>query len=101
MPPEAISYLFHHIFLPPKLPQKDDYDPFHDIALFDQVIEALCQFRGHVSTREADICTTVLTMITRLRKTCSLHGGVDQMELKEALIDLNTEGAYGRSHSRN
>ena len=100
MPPEAISYLFHHVFLPPKLPQKDDYDSLYDIALVDQVIEALCQFRDHVSSQEADICTTVITMITRLRKTYSLHGGVDQMELKEALIDLNTEGKYGRSNFR-
>lgn len=98
MPPEAISYLFHHIFLPPKLPHDDDYDPLYDKALLDQVIEALCQFRDHVSSHEADICTTVLTMLTRLGRTCSLHGAVDEMELKKALIELNTEGRYGRSN---
>lgn len=100
MPPEAIPYIFHHIFLPPRLPQEDDYDPLYDIALVDQVIEALCQFRNYVPSEKADICTIVITMITRLRKTCSLHGGVDEMELKNALIDLNSEGRCGLSNSR-
>lgn len=100
MTPEAVSYLFHHIFLPPKLPQKDDYDPLYDIALVDQVIGALRQFRDHVSSQEADICTAVVTMITRLRKTYSLHGGVDEMGLKNAQIDLSAKGRHGRSNSR-
>lgn len=97
---EAISYLFNHIFLPGKLPQRDDHNPAYEIVLLDKVVEALRQFKNHVSIQETDICLTVITMVTRLRETCNHHGGVDEVKLKKALVDLNSEGMYAQASSR-
>jgi hypothetical protein len=38
---EDLLYVLNHVFLPPKLPQEDDYDPGHDFAL--------CQLAYHAS----------------------------------------------------
>jgi len=92
MCPEAISYLFNHVFLPGKLPQEDDHNPAYEIVLLNRVIEALREFQNHVSIQESGICSTIITMITRLRKTYNPYGGVDKFELTKALIDLNSEG---------
>ncbi|EXJ80681.1 hypothetical protein A1O3_06965 [Capronia epimyces CBS 606.96] len=40
-PLSAIKYLIRHIFLPPKLPGKDDSSPDHDGVLLDTTIDAL------------------------------------------------------------
>lgn len=92
MYPKVILYLFNHIFLPGKLPQQDDYNPAYEIVLLDKVIEALRQFKNHVSLQEADCCSIVITMVTRLRKTYNNHGGVDKAELTKALMGLSSEG---------
>lgn len=92
MDPEVASYLFHHIFLPGKLPQQDDYNPAYETALLDKVIEALRLFKNHVSTQETNICSAAITAITRLKATYNHHGGVDKVMLTEALMDLRNEG---------
>ena len=81
------SYLFNHIFLPGELPQQDDYNPAYEIVLLDKVIEALGQFKNHVSTQEADICSAAITAIIRLKEIYNGHGGMD-----EALTGLGNEG---------
>ena len=39
-----ILYALHHVFLPPKLPQKDDHAPYRDIALCRLVYDACREF---------------------------------------------------------
>lgn len=75
-------YLFHHVFLPPNLPQKDDYRPESERVLFDKFIDALHDFSRHVPSQDASIITTATTAVSRLRGIAGLRGDVNEEELK-------------------
>lgn len=42
----ATKYLYHHIFLPPGLPQKDDYDAATELVLLDSVVHPMVEFKA-------------------------------------------------------
>lgn len=59
---DALQYIIHHVFLPPKLPQEDDSDTANDIALTNQVLAALRAFdaiQGHASSKTAPLATSI------------------------------------------
>ncbi|KAE8371457.1 hypothetical protein BDV26DRAFT_298782 [Aspergillus bertholletiae] len=87
-------YLFHHVFLPPKLPEGDDYTAQRDTFLLDRVIHALTEFKCDAPYDCSGILFTVTTMLTRLRATCGEHGVVDEVKLRNALAQLGTEGGF-------
>jgi hypothetical protein len=91
---EAILFLFHHIILPPKLPQKDDYDPEHELLLLEKVIDALRSFSGHFANESADVIGTITSMIVRLKSICGPHGDVTEVDLLNALEILGEEGKH-------
>jgi hypothetical protein len=47
-----LEYIITYVFLPPKLPQKDNRDPKQDLALTKEYRAALRSFE-HVSLRES------------------------------------------------
>ncbi|KAL3412906.1 hypothetical protein V8F44DRAFT_645694 [Aspergillus fumigatus] len=89
---ETSLYLVHHIFLPPKLPQEDDYKPEYELMLLEKCVEALQQFKVYVSDSEADSIAAAVTMVTRLAHICGPNGDVDEKEFRNALTQLYTEG---------
>lgn len=101
MPPPTglLSYLFHHVFLPPKLPQKDDYNSSYENSLLDHVIDTLKRFKALAPSHHHEVLAEVITMITRLREICGSYGEVSERRLKKALQKLDTEGkASSPSH---
>ncbi|KAE8334599.1 hypothetical protein BDV24DRAFT_170024 [Aspergillus arachidicola] len=87
-------YVFHHVFLPPKLPGGDDYTAQCDAFLLDRVIHALREFKCVTRSDWSGILFDVTIMLTRLRAICGKHGAVDEVELREALEQLGTEGGF-------
>lgn len=62
MPPlslEATLYLFHHIVLPPKLPQTNDWKVEHEDALLDTTVEALRTFGEAVQKEQPKVARHV------------------------------------------
>ncbi|KAL4963332.1 uncharacterized protein BDV14DRAFT_201959 [Aspergillus stella-maris] len=100
MSPAALVYLYHHVFLPPKLPQEDDYDPDLDQALLDMVIHALHGFATHLTGFEYEVIKRVTAMITRLKEVHGLQGDVDEVKLKMTLEALEKEGDILPIHVR-
>lgn len=90
---DAILYLFHHVFLPANVPQKDDYNTEYEVILLDRVVESLCRFKELAPSQHVDTLDSVTTMITRLRKIHESQGYVNERELGNALAQLDTEGA--------
>ncbi|KAJ9318556.1 hypothetical protein DTO271D3_1218 [Paecilomyces variotii] len=97
---EARLYLFHHVFLPPKLPQSDDYDTSCELILLDSVINSLQKFRALVPNQHRQVLGPVITMVARLREIRGSHGDVSEGKLKEALQKLDTEGGALPVHVR-
>jgi hypothetical protein len=90
----ATLYIFHHVFLPPKLPQSDDYDPAHEDDLLDQVIDALHEFNEYTTPEDSRLIEGLITAITRLRKIQHLSGAIDEKELLHTLGELGTTGKH-------
>lgn len=89
---DASLYVFHHVFLPPKLPQGDDFNDEHESTLLDTVIHALRGFKSHSPSRHGPVLDPVETMLDRLKKIRGISGGVNEENLKKVLEEMQTEG---------
>jgi hypothetical protein len=88
----AIEYLYHHVFLPPQLPQKDDYDATIELILLDSVIHALVEFRGLATQKQVDVLNLAIEMLCRLRDNYGNHGEVIEDRLIENLKKFDDHG---------
>lgn len=61
---ERSLYLFHHVFLPPKVPQKNDFQPEYGHIFFDVFEQALQGFDRLLPHKVLD---TISKMIVRMR----------------------------------
>ncbi|OJK01293.1 hypothetical protein ASPACDRAFT_51200 [Aspergillus aculeatus ATCC 16872] len=85
-------YLLHHVFLPPKLPQEDDYNAVHETVMLDSVIDALARFQDYWQGQESEVVVSVKVMLTRLRAMRDCDGDVNHVELRKALGELENSG---------
>jgi hypothetical protein len=92
LPAKARFYLLNHVFLPPQLPQEDDYDAAYESVLLVTVGDALDQFKALVSKQHRDIVDAVTKMVTLLRWTRGPNGEVNEDSLRQALETLGTSG---------
>ncbi|PGH08676.1 hypothetical protein AJ79_05958 [Helicocarpus griseus UAMH5409] len=85
----AIMYLVHHIFLPPELPQEDDFDLRYEAILLDICFEALERFRLYVGPEQRVVVQTVIDMVSNLKSVRdSSDGSIREDQLKEAMRRL-------------
>jgi hypothetical protein len=87
-----MKYMFHHVFLPPKLPQEDDYNPEHELALLDSVIQALERFKTYATEQQDVIFAFVIEMVCRLKSQAGIHGDVNEGKLLQNLHKLSHYG---------
>ena len=85
---DAALYAIHHIVLPSKLPQADDYDPKHDEVLLEVVHRALDAFRALSAATEKGIIDPVIDMVSHLREIRTERGSISQEGLKGLLSRL-------------
>jgi hypothetical protein len=89
MTADVASYLVHHVVLPPKLPQKDDYNPDHEQCLLDTVIHALQDVEDLVEGPELKaLVTSAVGSVTNLYHSRDKYGGVSELELGKLLHKL-------------
>ena len=89
---ERATYIFHHVFLPPKLPDGADDDVTHEAFLLDRVIRALQSFKRQVAADTAGIISSTTMMICRLKFIYDEFGHLDETRLKKTLAQLHSEG---------
>jgi hypothetical protein len=85
-----ISYLVNHVVLPPKLPQKDDYNVSYEQCLIDMVIRALQDLRD--GTKDEDlkvVFASAVQAIVNLDNIRDNYGNVSSLQLKKVLQKLS------------
>ncbi|TVY48539.1 hypothetical protein LOCC1_G001313 [Lachnellula occidentalis] len=103
---EKMMYLIQHMFLPPKLPQKDDSNLEHERFLLDTTIDALRAFKGYINDTKHDQVIrvdSVIDMVTNMRSVHELNGdvgAVSEEKLRNALADLVKTGGTIPVHIR-
>lgn len=88
-----IDYIIRHVFLPPKLPQKDDEDVEKETCLIEVVLAALISFRDRHDFSEQQeerfvewsACVKMLDNMLELRNQCGEELGLEADKLEEKL----------------
>lgn len=89
---DAAGYLINHIFLPPKLPGADDYEPKHEKYLLDLLFEALSAYKSRMPVDHDNAIAFITSMVDRTRDIHDSHGHVNSSKLKSTLLELCDEG---------
>lgn len=89
----AIQYFVDHVFLPPKLPHRDDSHPQIEDALLQHVARQLQVFRDTVTSYVTGDMEPVLTMFKYLLGVHDAEGlAINEGKLREALKTLSRQG---------
>jgi hypothetical protein len=91
---KTIAYLYHHVVLPPKLPQKDDSDAAHERSLLEMVIQALEYMLDIVDESYASTVASAIAMIKNLRQNRDGYGNVSEVQLESLLSSLTTDETH-------
>lgn len=87
-----LKYIFNHVFLPPNVPQADDYQDSDEKVLLKAVSNALNQFKHHVSHDTRLVVEKVDCMVDSLRILLDRGGITNGERLQDALANLGSEG---------
>lgn len=82
------SYLYHHVVLPPKLPQADDHHIAHEQHLLHSATCALEDLKSVVRAEHLEPVTSAITMIKNLCSSRDSHGNVSEAQLEVILANL-------------
>ncbi|KAF2726475.1 hypothetical protein EJ04DRAFT_571236 [Polyplosphaeria fusca] len=94
--PKVIAYLIHHLVLPPKLPQADDFDPDHENILLRTTIQALEEFQAHLSDPiQSQQVQSVLCTVKNLLGGRNSEGYVSESQLAQILAGFNAGANRG------
>ncbi|KAM3067027.1 hypothetical protein ACMFMG_011809 [Clarireedia jacksonii] len=92
VPLEAVMYMLYHIFLPPNLPQQDDFNPQHETFLLNTIDDALQKFKAATEESLQHIIECVIVMVENLRRVREDSGAISEQTLKSALGELANIG---------
>lgn len=84
------NYMINHIFLPPKLPQKDDFTSGLSRALGDMVLKSIQEFADIQGSNHA--VHSVLSMLSNFQTVHNESGHIHEVRLKETLAELCKDG---------
>jgi hypothetical protein len=84
----AAAYVFHHVVLPPKLPQADDYSAAHEQALLEIVVQALESLKKHVKSEYVGTVNAAIATVKNLRTSRDSYGNVSEVQLQALLAKL-------------
>ncbi|KAF4447595.1 hypothetical protein F53441_8890 [Fusarium austroafricanum] len=87
---DQINYLFHHLFLPPKLPGEDDMSVSNTIFLIDFVLRSLQCFTAELSREDAVPVSAAITMLQNMRDTMDVKGFLGQIGVQKVLKALSS-----------
>lgn len=91
-PAQTMEYLYHHVFLPPKLPQHEDFDYKHEKVLLDVVRDALLALKKCCNAEHYDLLRNMLHMVNKLKGVVDSSGNIIQQELQASLTALLGSG---------
>ncbi|KAJ4112132.1 hypothetical protein NW768_011711 [Fusarium equiseti] len=93
-----IEYLFHHLFLPPKLPGGDDTSASSTIFLTEFVLRSLRRFADELDGEEAATVKPAIAMLQTMRDSTHADGHLDHYEVKRVLSDLSKNNSVAIVH---
>ncbi|ETS86668.1 hypothetical protein PFICI_00496 [Pestalotiopsis fici W106-1] len=90
---ETLSYFFHHVFLPPKLPGGDNRSARQDDHLLRFVQDSLLRCSSLAEEQHQDVFQDLSAMVKSMRQVRNDHGHLDEHALLNALQSMSTTGS--------
>lgn len=91
----SLQYIIHHVFLPPKLPQKSDAGPDHDRALTKHVLQALEHFEAIRGQPQANVASPLLIrMLKNMIESRNWKGGLTQDAVECQMSAMKNTGTF-------
>ncbi|XMA11506.1 hypothetical protein WAI453_004297 [Rhynchosporium graminicola] len=84
-PCSDLEYIITHVFLPPKLPQKDDSNPDRDLALTEILKAALDSFQAQLPARERPRWVGLASMLSKMVELRDLSGDLLSEKIQSSL----------------
>lgn len=72
METEALRYLIHHIVLPPKLPQEDDWSASNERALLNHTVRAFRDLHNTLAVEHPEAAQQIASVVDTISKCCYL-----------------------------
>ncbi|KAI0107369.1 hypothetical protein F4776DRAFT_675198 [Hypoxylon sp. NC0597] len=88
-----ISYIISHVFLPPNVPQRDDYAVVREEALLKTVIETLSEFKVYVKDEQVHMIDLAISSVQTLHQSPDTSSTPSEEQLLAAFELLSHE--YG------
>lgn len=92
-----LRYIIDHVFLPPKLPQSDDFDAKCQLAMVNATLHALEYCRELVEDGDAGRVDQAIAMVASLKRVHTDHGGlahVNEEKLLKTMADVRMHGTF-------
>lgn len=90
---DEIQYIFRHMFLPPKLPESDDYDDHLDQAILQVTLDSLIKFKQYVSVDpDRTMVDAVCDLLEQMNQILTTNGYLNSVNLKNSLRNLSKTG---------
>ena len=83
-----LDYIINHVFLPPKLPQKDDSDATKDSSLVEELLVALKSFQAHIPEQQRLEWIPCIKMVRNMLQIRDHFGGLVAEEVETTLRDM-------------
>jgi hypothetical protein len=87
-----LEYMVHHVFLPPRLPQKDDSDVGKERELDEQYLGALQSFQKLVAEEERLPWESCIRMVSKMLEMREHNGNLSAEALYMSLQNLMDRG---------
>ncbi|KAM0336155.1 hypothetical protein ACHAPQ_004430 [Fusarium lateritium] len=95
---DQIGYLFHHLFLPPKLPGDDDMSVSNTVLLIDFVLQSLQRFTTELGQEDAARIESTIYMLQTMRDTANKEGFLEHTDVQKVLKTLSSKNPVALLH---
>ncbi|TLS21320.1 uncharacterized protein PpBr36_10409, partial [Pyricularia pennisetigena] len=84
----AFTYMVNHVFLPPKLPEGDDWEASHSKALQSNIMACIEKFVTYVTLGNRALMQSAASMIRRMTQAQNEHGYIHCDKLEQVLDEI-------------
>lgn len=85
---QMLEYIFHHVFLPPKLPSGDDASPANELRLVELVRDCLIEFLPKVDLKYHEAIKTAVALIKNTHTATSYDGYLQEDGVRAVLKQI-------------
>lgn len=91
---DQVQYLFHHLFLPPKLPGGDDTSASKTIFLMEFVLKSLQSFADKLVGEDEAAVHPAILMLKNMRHSTDPKGFLNYLGVKKVLATLSLDSLF-------